>query len=417
MTTLAHGGGHRREEHGDMRPFGDLIPFDEALRRCLEESRPVEGVEVMGLREALGRVAAEDVLSPMDVPPVDRSAMDGYAVRAADTRGATEDHPVALECLEVLDAATVPQRVVRPATCVQVATGSTMPPGADAVVVVERSRRRGSTVEVSASVDSSRNVAPRGQDMRRGDVVVSTGTALQPPQLGAVAGVGLSDVRVFRRPRVAILSTGDEVVAPGRPLRTGQIYDINTFTLASLVASSGGMPLVLPQLPDDLEALETSLRGHGADLLVFTGGSSVGAKDLVADLVGRNGRVIFHGVAVKPGKPTLLGEVSGVTVLGMPGFPTSCLSNGYVLLRPMVRRMAHLPQGDDRRVSVPLAVAVPSSKGRTDVVTVRVEGGVARPAFKESSSITSMAWADGYFLIPAEVIEVAAGAAVDVTLF
>ncbi len=400
-----------------MRPFGALLDFGEALRRCLEAVRPVEGQEVIPLREALGRVVAADVVSSMDVPPVDRAAMDGYAVRSEETTGATEANPVVLRCVEVLQAATVAIKGVDRGGCIQVATGSTLPRDANAVVMVERTRRRGDSVEVLAPVEPGRNVAPLGQDIRRGDVVVAAGTVLAPAHLGALAGVGLSAVAVHRKPTVAILSTGEEVVRPGQPLKAGQIYDINTYTLGALVASAGGEAAVLPQVPDDLGALEVHLRKASADLLVFTAGSSVGTKDLVADLIQEHGKVFFHGVAVKPGKPTLLGEVAGTPVLGMPGFPTSCLSNGYVLLRPMVRRMAHLPLDLERRVRVPLAKAVVSAKGRTDVVTVKIQGGLAHPAFKESSSITSMAWADGYFLIPPEATEAAAGDEVEVVLF
>lgn len=214
---------------------------------------------------------------------------------------------------------------------------------------------------------------------------------------------------------MGIVTTGDELVPPGKPLPPGGVYDINTFTLAAVVSGCGGEPVLLGRAGDTLEALRRSFEGGlGVDLVVFSGGSSVGERDLVVDLVKEKGQIIFHGIAIKPGRPTLLGVVGSTPVLGMPGFPTSALSNAYLLLRPMVRRMAHLPEGPNVTLKLPLAEEVISAFGRTDVVPVRLERGKAYPVSKGSASITSMAPADGYFIIHESVEKVEAGTEVEV---
>ena len=223
---------------------------------------------------------------------------------------------------------------------------------------------------------------------------------------------------MYARPRIAILSTGNEIVEPGRPLGPGQIYDINQFTLSSILSAHGGIAVALPAAPDTIEALSSAIDGALAeDVLVFSGGSSVGERDLILDVLRARGEVLFHGVAVKPGKPTVFGRIEGKPVLGMPGYPTSCLSNAYMFLIPMVRRMARLPDHQPRTVRAPLARRIVSTTGRHQFYTVRLENGVVVPAFKASGDITSMSQADGYVEIPAQVDIVEAGELVDVKLF
>jgi molybdopterin molybdotransferase len=241
---------------------------------------------------------------------------------------------------------------------------------------------------------------------------------MTPGRVGALAAIGCGDVDVFARPRVAILSTGNEVVEPGQPLQPGQIYDVNRFTLSAVIAAHGGLPEQHRVVEDTLDAILRSLdECRDCDLLVFSGGSSVGERDLILDVLAARGEVLFHGVAVKPGKPTVFGRIGAMPVLGMPGYPTSCLSNGYMLLVPMLRRMARLPEHRPRTVTVPLARRVVSTTGRHQFYTVRVAGGAATPAFKASGDITSMAHADGYIEIPAHVDIVEAGQLVEVKLF
>lgn len=401
-----------------MKPFKTLISLDEALSLVMAEARPVSRTETAPLTDALGRVLAEGVISPINVPAFSRAAMDGYAVRAEDTFQAGKHDPAVLTRVEVLYAHSVPQKAIGPGECSEVATGSMLPEGADAVVKVEDTEAEGDRVRVFSPVHPRKHVAEIGEDIEAGATVASTGEVLNPSKVGALAAVGLAEARVYEKPRVAVLSTGDEVAPPGEPLKPGQVYDINTFTLTAAIMDAGGIPVRLPHVPDERKALGRALdEAAGYDLLVFSGGSSVGEKDLVMDILKEKGEVLFHGIAVKPGKPTVLGRVEGTPVLGMPGYPTSCLSNAYMILAPMLRKMARLKPRAENAVRLTLGRRIVSTIGRTEFYTVRVEGDTAVPAFKESGAITSMADADGYIMIPANVDMVEKGDAVDVVLF
>ncbi|OGS47656.1 MAG: molybdenum cofactor biosynthesis protein [Euryarchaeota archaeon RBG_16_67_27] len=401
-----------------MRPLKTLISLDEALAVAMDSVRPVERTESVGILEALHRVVAEDVRAPIDVPLADRAAMDGYAALARDTFRAGKFKPVVLRRIETLYADGVPTKRVGRGTCTEVATGSTMPMGADAVVMVEDTETEGDRVKVHSPVHPGENVSVRGEDIERGSIVVRAGEVLTPAKVGAIAAIGMDRVPVYSRPRVAILTTGDEVVPPGARIRPGQVYDINAHTMASVVRENGGEPALLGRVADRLAALRAAIRkAVRADLVVFSGGSSVGEKDMVLDVLREMGDVLFHGIAVKPGKPTVLGRIDGRVVLGMPGYPTSCLSNCYMLLAPMLRRMARLPAASGRVVEAPLAKRLVSVVGRVEFHTVRLVDGVAVPAYKESGAITSIAHADGYIEIPANVDLIERGERVRVVLF
>jgi len=413
----AHHDHDAHEGHG-MRPLKTLISLDEALAVAMDSVRPVERTESVGILEALHRVVAEDVRAPIDVPLADRAAMDGYAALARDTFRAGKFKPVVLRRIETLYADGVPTKRVGRGTCTEVATGSTMPMGADAVVMVEDTETEGDRVKVHSPVHPGENVSVRGEDIERGSIVVRAGEVLTPAKVGAIAAIGMDRVPVYSRPRVAILTTGDEVVPPGARIRPGQVYDINAHTMASVVRENGGEPALLGRVADRLAALRAAIRkAVRADLVVFSGGSSVGEKDMVLDVLREMGDVLFHGIAVKPGKPTVLGRIDGRVVLGMPGYPTSCLSNCYMLLAPMLRRMARLPAASGRVVEAPLAKRLVSVVGRVEFHTVRLVDGVAVPAYKESGAITSIAHADGYIEIPANVDLIERGERVRVVLF
>jgi molybdopterin molybdotransferase len=403
-----------------MRPIRQTIPLEEARALVLQAAAPIERTERLTLLAASGRVLAAAPVASMDVPPFDRAAMDGYAVRAGDTFGAGRADPKVLRVIETVYTGQTATRGIGAGECAEIATGAPMPQGADAVVMVEETERGvPDDVRVLTPVFPGQHVGRRGADIKAGEPVVARGNVLTPGRIGALAAVGLRDVEVFVRPRFALLSTGNEIVEPGEPLGPGQIYDINRFTLASIVAAHGGEPLLLPTVPDTLDALSTAMDAAlaAADVLVFSGGSSVGERDLILDVLARRGEVIFHGVAVKPGKPTAFGRVNGKPVLGMPGYPTSCLSNGYMLLVPMLRRMARLPAHRPEVRRLPLARRIVSTTGRHQFYTVRIVDEAAVPAFKASGDITSMAHADGYIDIPAHVDIVEAGEMVDVKIF
>jgi molybdopterin molybdotransferase len=403
-----------------MRPIRETIAFDEALATILEAATPIARTERIPLSDAGGRVIAAPPAASMDVPPFDRAAMDGYAVRAEDTFGAGRYDPKVLRSIETVHTAQVATRPVGAGECIQIATGAPMPHGADAVVMVEETERIAGSddVRIFTPVYPRQHVGRRAADIALGQPVLQAGDVLNPSRIGALAAVGTLDVEVFARPRIAILSTGNEIVEPGRPLGPGQIYDINRFTLSAIITAHGGVPVLLPAAQDTVEALSAAIDSALAeDVLVFSGGSSVGERDLILDVLLERGEVLFHGVAVKPGKPTVFGHVDGRPFVGMPGYPTSCLSNGYMLLMPMVRRMARLPEHRPQTVRLPLARRIVSTTGRHQFYTVRIADGTAVPAFKASGDITSMAHADGYIEILPQVDIVEAGELVDVKLF
>jgi len=404
-----------------MRPFTSTISFDEARRRLDAAAVPIARTEHAALGAAAGRVAAEDIASSIDVPPFSRSAMDGYAVIAADTSRAAAGSPVRLRIVDRLYTGQAPATAIASGACAEIATGAPLPLGADAVVMVEQTTKDGNDgVFVAAAATEGQNIGRQGGDIRAGTTVVRRGELLNPGRIGAIAAIGRQDVDVYARPRVAILSTGDEVVEPGRPLGPGQIFDVNRFTLAAIVESNGGVADARPPVVDTVASLAGALDAcSGADIIVFSGGSSVGERDLIVDLVAAKGEMIFHGIAVKPGKPTAFARIgaSRTPFFGMPGNPTSCLSNAYVLLVPFLRACARLPEAANRTITVPLGRRIVSQAGRLQFYTVTIAKGAAMPAFKGSGEITSLSHADGYIKIPADQSIVEEGQEVEVTLF
>lgn len=403
-----------------MRPFGTTLPLEDALARLRAAVRPIRRLERVPLDDAPGRVLAEDVVSALDVPPFSRAVMDGYAVRSADTRTASRQAPVRLRRTDRVFAGERASAMVAPGTCCEIATGAPLPEGADAVVMVEDTSpgEEGEEIAVHAATRPGLHVGGRGNDVRAGDVVVPAGSLLTPARVGVLAALGCTGVPVYARPRVVVASTGNEVVAPGGALGPGQIYDINRFTLPAIARAHGAEVESYDAIPDTIGALRDALdRARPADVIVVSGGSSVGERDLLVDAVREEGEILFHGIAVKPGKPALLARLGAGLLLGMPGNPTSCLSNAYVLLVPLLRALARLPEHRPETRGLPLASPIASPVDRHQFYPVRIEAGRAVPAFKGSGEITSLSLADGYIEIPAGVGRLERDALVDVKLF
>lgn len=387
-----------------MRPFKSLISLEDALSLSLAAASGTTKTEQVPIIESLGRVSAENVVSKASVPPFSRAAMDGYAVRARDTFGASKLKAVRLVQKETVQVGSVPKRALSKGDCAEIATGAMLPKGADAVVMVEDTETKGKTVLVYDSVHPGQNVSKKGEDISPGTKVISSGETLNPSKIGALAALGRDRVMVYGKPLVGIVPTGDEIVEIGSALEHGKVYNINSYTLASVVNLNGGRARMVGIAGDSVGDLEGVFkRNSDCDVLVFSGGSSVGERDVMVDALEHNGRVLFHGMAVKPGKPTLFGTIGKQLVFGMPGYPTACLSNAYILLSPVLRKIARLPPRSAASVQARMAKRVVSTTGRTQFLTVRLEGDVAHLAFKESGAITSMAFADGYVVIPAAV--------------
>jgi molybdopterin molybdotransferase len=401
-----------------MKPFGALLPFKQAVKVVEENIIPINRTEAVTIYEAVGRVLAEDIVASQNTPPFNRASMDGYAIIAADTSGASKETPCVLETVGGLHAGDLPGTVVGPGQCIRIATGAMMPEGADAVVMVEDTGSRNGRIEIYIEIEPFSNVGKKGEDIKAGETVLSSGSYLDAGKIGVLASQGIQKVKVYEKPRVAIMPSGEEVVELGKELKQGQVYDINTYTVLSVVEENGGVPVKLGIIGDNSEEIRARISKalDNCDFVVISGGSSVGEKDLVADVVKEKGDIIFHGVEIKPGKPTMFALVEGKPVFGMPGFPTSCLVNSYLFLVPALRKMARLPRKRTHKVKAMLTRTTSGAKDRMQFMTVKVEGDDAIPVYTESGAITSISRADGYIEIEAGG-SVEKGETVTVTLF
>ncbi len=401
-----------------MKPIKSLISFQDAMFIMMENVIPIEATEFVMLEHASGRVLSEDIVATVDVPHFSRAAMDGYAVYAEDTFEAGPLNPVMLKIVGAIHAGEVFKGTIPKGHAVQVATGSPIPEGTDAVVMVEDTEREGDWVRIYKKIPPSGNLSPAGSDIKKGDLIVKHGTLLNPAKIGAIAAVGLRRVPVFRKPQVAIISTGNEIVEPGERLGDANIYDVNSFTISSLVNENGGEARIYSRVPDEKDEIIKALNhAQFADIVIITGGSSVGERDILIECIKERGRVLFHGIAVKPGKPTIFGLIDGKPVFGLPGNPTSCLTNSYAMLIPVLRKIGRLPEKKRRIERLPISRRVTSTIGRHQLLPIRVENGQAHPCFKESGAITSMSVADGYIEIPSHVDLVEKGEIVEVIFF
>lgn len=383
--------------------------YETALAAALRGVAPL-GSERVPLIEALGRVLAVDVASAHDLPPFSRSLVDGWAVRAADVASASPREPVRLRRAGDVHMGAPATVRIEPGTAARIPTGGMLPPGADAVVMQEQTRAGGDDVAVERPVKPGENVVAAGADVRAGQVVLRRGRRLRPPDLGILAGIGHARVEVRRRPSVAILSTGDEVVAPDAPLQPGQVRDMNGAALAGAVAGAGGVPVVLGVVRDEPEPVERALRravGECAMVLV-SGGSSVGERDVVTEAIGRLGPpgIIVHGIAVRPGKPTVLAAAGSVPLIGLPGNPVSALVIFDLFARPVLERLLGMDEASRgwTLVRARLAAALPSAGPREDYRRVRLEarsdGLWAAPLPAGSQILTSLTEADGIVVVP-----------------
>ncbi len=401
-----------------MRPLRALISLQEAKEMINKAVEPIKRTEVVPIDDLLGRVAAKNLASSLNVPSFDKAAMDGYAVIAEDTFGAGTHSPVTLESIDVIHAGEVGSKEIQKGKCAQIATGAPIPKGADAVIMVEDTETINDQVQIFKPIYPGGNVFPKGSDVKTGDLILKNGDLLTARKAGIIAAVGIDHATVYEKPKIAVIPTGYEIAELGTELKTGQVYDINSYTVANLIRENGGIPIKYPVIGDSMDDLRKAVAdAKQYDAIVLSGGSSVGEKDVLIDVIEEAGNIYFHGVQIKPGKPTLFGQINGNLIFGMPGYPTSCMINAYVFVVPAIRKMARLPQQTHTVVKARMAKRIVSSLGRHQFYTVKVEEGIAYPAFKESGTITSMSHADGYIEIPYNVDLVEKGQEVEVILF
>jgi len=391
--------------------FRKLVSLDEAIQVLQQQfyAKPV-GIEQVSLHEALQRVLAKDIKAPLNVPPFNRATVDGYAVRAENTFRADEEHPITLKLLGRVTVGEMPKIVVGEGTVVGIATGAPLPPEADAVVMMEYTIQKNDLISIYRPVSKGENVMEAGSDIRKGETVIKKNQTLSSRDIGVLSALGFTEVDVFKRPRVAVISTGAEIVEPGQPLSPRKIYDINAYTISAAVQECGGHPFNLGIIPDEIDELKAALEKalESADVIVTSGGVSVGPMDVVPKVLNMLGEpgVIISGIAIKPGKPTTIAIVCGKPVFSLPGHPTSSLLVFHLLIRPIILKMAGKRQETPFRLKATAAEKMFQAKGRRTFVMVnlvrkRVGKLLARPVpLGLSGAITTLSKADGFVIIP-----------------
>lgn len=391
--------------------FRELMTFDHAKKLLFDTLNPQPlGIEKIPLIEAYNRILSENIITKLDIPPFNRSTVDGYAVKADDTYESDEKKPIALKIIGTISVGESPKIQIRKNKTVETVTGAPIPEGANAVVMVENTQKQGDTLLIYRAVTPDENVMKKGADLKKGDTVLIAGQLLGAPEIGVLAAIGVNYVNVFKIPIVSVFSTGAEITEPGKGLAPGKIYDINAYSLSTAVKESGGKPISMGVIPDNEAALKNALKQalSSSDIIITSGGVSVGPRDYtpkIVDSLGKPG-VIISGIAVKPGKPTTIAFIGNKPVFSLPGHPTSALLIFYLLVRPVIQCLSGHKVISEKTVKANLAVRLFSAKGRKTFVTVRLSRDksqkiVATPVQTGGSgAITTLSKADGFIEIP-----------------
>jgi molybdopterin molybdotransferase len=403
--------------------------LDDALSIALAHVEPLIEREAVSTTDSLGRVLAEDVLSPEDVPGFARSAMGGYAVRAQETQGASREHPVTVKIISSIevgqDPCTLP--LVNPGEACEIPTGGPMPPGADAIIMLEETERQSShVVQLFSEVASGTNVLSADSDFRRGELVFKAGHRVRAVDVGALLAMGILSVKVYRRVRVGIISIGSELVEAGDAIQPGKVRQINSHIIHGLVQSQGAQGVSLGIVPDNRERLRAAVQQavSSTDMVLLSGGSSVGARDWTFEILHELGKTFVHGLQIKPGEPTTFAVVEKRPVIGLPGNSVSCAIVFEKFVRPVLARRSGLKVlvPSHKLASARLTQPVRSARGREDFIAVRLRIDEARetlyaePILGHPSNISTLARADGIFRVPAELDEIPEGTRVWVEL-
>lgn len=401
--------------------FSMLVSLGEALD-VIVGNAPGLGFELAKTSDCLGRVLAEDVVAGIDVPHFRKAAMDGFAVVAEDTFNASNTSPGELEIIDSISAGMVSRRKLTSGKCIEIATGAPVPAGANAVLMVEYTEVENGNLVVYKSVAPGENIIEVGSDIKKGTRMFSKGVVLNPRYCGVLVSLGIQSISVKIKPKVAVLSTGNEILKGGERLEMGKVYDINSRTLIDSLRERGCEVFDLGVVGDDREEIKKKiLEGvGGSDFMILSGGSSLGRGDMITEIVSDLGELLIQGIAVKPGKPTIVGKIGGKLVIGLPGYPTSALSNFYILVIPLLERMFGACF-ERRVVEAELTRKVASTVGRYEFLPVRimVKNGrrYAKPVLRGSSAITTLASADGFAGISGNTEVVNKGEVVEVILF
>jgi molybdopterin molybdotransferase len=383
--------------------FKRFMSAMEALEALIGIIQPIKAQEHIPVKDSVGRVLSEGIVSAVDLPEFNRAAMDGYVVRSCNTRGASTTNPVYLRLGK---------------DCMSVRTGMVVPDNFDAVVMLEETFLRGKQVEVMGEVHPFRNISRIGEDIAVGDLIFKEGHRLRPPDIALLAALGIKYVSVYSRPRIAIVPTGGELVAIGaRPLLPGEAYEINGLMARLYVEKWGCVAKVHDIVPDDPEMIRKAIESNlDFDMIILIGGTSVGEKDYVPKVLAELGQLLVHGVRIQPGKPTAFGRVQDRPVVCLPGYPVAALADLYMFVRSALKKLAHLNDAVPK-ITVKLARKIASKPGYLGIVRVKIEGEMAMPIMTSGAGIlSSVARADGFVIVPEELEGIEAGEMVEVTL-
>jgi molybdopterin molybdotransferase len=367
-------------------------------------------VEMVLLGDSLNRVIAEDVNATINLPPFRRTSMDGYAVIAEDTFKASEDYPVSLKLMEIIGAGDVPEKKLTNGFCTEVSTGAPVPVGTTGVVMVEFTESNNGEILIYESAAIGQNIAGEGSDVKEGELLLKRNTRITPDKIGVLSAIGMKKVTVFKKPRVAIISTGDEIISPNDELTYGKIYDINSMTISSAVKACGCVPVHTDIVEDNYNALRNKINEFkDVDLILTSGGTSAGIGDVLREVLDDLGEVLVHGIAVKPGKPTIIGKLKNdggfKYLFGLPGNPVAALMVFRVFFAKFLMKMASrtLTHLEDNVQKLKLSRRYRPARGRCHYLLVKIEGENAIPILKDSGAISSLAEADGFIEIPKNI--------------
>jgi molybdopterin molybdotransferase len=407
--------------------FLTLVPPSRARELLLSQVQYKGDVDLVGISESIGRISAEDILAPHPLPQFPRSTVDGYAVRAKDTFGASESSPAYITIIDEVTMGSQPQHQVGSGEASSIHTGGMIPVGSDAVVMVENTQiARDKEIEIYRSVSTGENVISVGEDVVQGQLVLPKGKLIRPSEVGGLAALGISSLRVAKKMKVGIISTGDEVVPIEADVQLGQVRDVNSHTLAGLVNTSGAVSILYGIIQDNFDDLIAVARKalDECDLLLITAGSSASSRDMTAKVINDLGKpgVLVHGINTRPGKPTILGLCGGKAVIGLPGNPVSALINGMLFVVPLLDKLTgKLSSAPNPSIKATLTVNLASQAGREDWQPIKLiqgeQGWMADPVFGKSNLIFSLSFSDGLICIRPDETGLSAGELVDVFLF
>lgn len=395
------------------RGLNNLISIEEAIDVIKNNIKPIDKVETIPIEKAADRVLATDIIATSDVPRSNKSNMDGYALNSEETIDKRR-----FKIIGTIFAGDVAKVNMRPGCCVEVATGATIPDETDAVVKFEDTEKVDDEIKIFGPIKPFFNVSVRGCDIKKDEIALNKGDVLNPNKIGVLATLGIKEVNVFCLPSIGIISTGNEIKPIGSALNEGDSYDINTYTLCSLISCNSGVSKSYGIVKDRFDDVERTIKkALREDMIILSAGSSVGERDILIDVIKKMGEIKFHGVSMKPGKPVFFGIVDDKPIFGLAGNPTSCLVNAYILLLPALRSMARLPEREFITVRAKMSKKIILEDDRAMIYPVKLHNEEAIPVFKGSSMITSISNSDGFVYIPSDLKTIEKGSEVFVYLW